>query len=70
MLHQLAANYRGYLLEDRKGAGEERYCMRVEANWRQVESLQKQVFQVKKLVGRWGAPELELIASNFPMYVQ
>ena len=28
------------------------------------------IFWIKKLVGAWGAPELELLASNFPMYVQ
>ena len=27
-------------------------------------------FDLKKTRGRWGAPELELLASNFPMYVQ
>ena len=26
------------------------------------------VFRVKKLVGRRGAPELELLASNFPVF--
>ena len=27
-------------------------------------------FELKKLVGRRGTPELELLASNFPTYVQ
>ena len=27
-------------------------------------------FELKKLVGRPGAPELKLLAGNFPMYVQ
>ena len=31
---------------------------------------QEQVFRVKKLVGRRDAPELELLANNFPVYVQ
>ena len=31
---------------------------------------QEQVFRVKKLMGRRGAPELELLANNFPVYVQ
>ena len=27
-------------------------------------------FELKKLMGRRGTPELELLASNFPVYVQ
>ena len=27
-------------------------------------------FELIKLVGRWGTPELELLAGNFPVYVQ